>query len=42
MHGLIVGAITAVILAICAFISLIPVKPKEIAVVDNLHDQPSS
>jgi hypothetical protein len=42
MHGLIVGGITAVILSICAFISQIPVKPKEITVVDNLHDQPAS
>jgi len=42
MNGLLVGLITAVVLAICAFLSLIAVKPKAIKVVDNLHgSQPS-
>jgi hypothetical protein len=38
MNGLLVGLITAVVLSICAFLSLIAVKPKTIKVVDNLHD----
>ena len=38
MDGLLVGFIVAVVLSICAFLSLIAVKPKAIAVRDNLHD----
>ena len=38
MNGLLVGLITAVVLTIFAFLSLIAVKPKAITVVDNLHE----
>jgi hypothetical protein len=38
MNGLLVGLITAAVLAIFAFLSLMAVKPKTITVVDNLHE----
>jgi hypothetical protein len=38
MQGLLIGFIVAVVISILAFLSLRPVKPKEIQVLDNLHD----
>ena len=38
MNGLLVGLIVALVIAICAFLSLIAVKPKVITVRDNLHE----